>query len=103
MLWQRLDGNEIRIQFQPEDSADVRASILKIIEAAALHSQKARDYAGAENELGVKAQFVDMNRKWVKVKRSLWDGNGLIYEDIDEVLQDMIGHIGITLRMLAAR
>lgn len=91
----------IEIVFDDRDSASVKRNCVEIVQALKLHCDKARDYAGAEDELGPKAQFVDMNRKWVKVKRALWDEKPLTGEPLEEVLQDMVGHIGITLRQLS--
>lgn len=58
------------------------------------------DYGNAAEELGVKAQFVDINRKVGKLKRVLWEGKALKGEQVDEVLCDLIAHCLLTLDML---
>lgn len=65
-------------------------------------NRKSLDYGddGAGN-LGVKGQYADINRKVLKLKRALWDGIELVGEPVDEVIRDLIGHLFLTLDMLA--
>jgi hypothetical protein len=53
---------------------------------------KNRDYKGQQMFLGVKAQFIDINRKFWKLKSILWDGNEPEFESAEEILFDFIGH-----------
>lgn len=64
-----------------------------------LFQMKSREYGEAAFELGAKAQFVDMNRKFVKLKAALWEEKELTTEGIDEILLDLIGHCFLTLEM----
>lgn len=64
-----------------------------------LFQMKSREYGEAAFELGAKAQFVDMNRKFVKLKAGLWEDKELTTEGIDEILLDLIGHCFLTLEM----
>ena len=43
--------------------------------------------------LGPKAEFVRMWNKFGKLKQVLWDGKTLEYEQVTEVLDDLLGHI----------
>lgn len=62
---------------------------------------KSGDYGPAGFvDLGIKGQFSDMWRKMVKLKRSLWDGFELRYEDVDEIMSDLFGHLMISLYLL---
>lgn len=61
---------------------------------------KCMDYGESAEELGIKAQFVDINRKVGKLRRALWLGMPLVDEQPEEVLEDMIAHCLLTLDML---
>jgi hypothetical protein len=79
-------------------------------EAQSLYRRKAAGYKGVEGDLadhlGVKGQFVDINRKFWRMKAMLWDevvpkypepGAG---ENVEEVLMDFIGHAALTIDFL---
>jgi hypothetical protein len=52
-------------------------------------------------DFDVRAQAMEINRKNGKIKRALWDGEGLVAgESLEEVLFDMIGHCYITIARL---
>lgn len=51
--------------------------------------------------LGAKGQFADINPKFWKLKKSLWDGEELQGEPVEEILFDLIGHCLLTLHFLA--
>lgn len=61
---------------------------------------KGKDYGEAFGLLGLKGQFSDINRKFWKLKRSLWDGKILTHEDAYEICEDMVGHLYLTMYML---
>ena len=87
------------IQVHPEDEASYR-TVCMWMEALEFHLEKARDYQGAEQELGPKAQFVDMSRKWVKVKNAMWFGKELTgSEKLPEIIMDLMAHCALTLKM----
>lgn len=50
-----------------------------------------------EFDLGAKAQFSEMNKKYKKLKHILWEGNPAVGEDVEEVLMDLIGHTLLTI------
>lgn len=58
------------------------------------------DYEDDSDELGIKAQFVDINRKVGKLRRFMWIGKPLRREQPDEVVEDLIAHLFLTLDML---
>lgn len=53
---------------------------------------KNKDYKGQQMFLGVKAQFIDINRKFWKLKHILWDGQQPEFESAEEILFDFVGH-----------
>lgn len=69
--------------------------------------RKAKDYneslvPGVENAdiLGVRGQYADIWRKIGKLKKALWDGQPLAYEQPLEVIDDLIAHLFLTRDML---
>lgn len=55
--------------------------------------EKEKDYGPEGYQyLGSKGQFSDMSRKMLKLKRAVWDGQTMVGEDIDEMLDDIIAH-----------
>ena len=81
---------EYRFENLPhDDSIQVILTILpKVLE---LYLRKSKDYGGLSGGLGPKAPFVDLWRKVIKLKRSLWDGHILKFEQNDEILMDLVG------------
>ena len=59
-----------------------------------LFIESSHDY-GVEsyNSLGSKGQFVDINRKVMKLKRAVWEGEPLKREEVREVINDLVGHL----------
>jgi hypothetical protein len=55
---------------------------------------KQADYSGGEGFLflGSKGQFSDMNRKFWKLYRGIWEDTPLRDESLEEVVEDFIGH-----------
>lgn len=54
--------------------------------------EKANDYDDTYKHLGSKGQFSDINRKFWKLKRAVWDGKELVGEGVYEICQDIISH-----------
>lgn len=54
---------------------------------------KNKDYGDDQVNLGPKAEFVRIANKFGKLKRALWDGVELEFEQVDEILDDFLGHI----------
>lgn len=79
-------------------------------EAQTLYRRKAAGYVTVEGDLsdflGVKAQFVDINRKFWRLKSMLWDEVVPMYPDagagesVEEILMDFIGHAALTIDFL---
>lgn len=63
--------------------------------------RKNADYGGTAKFLGARGQFADINPKFWKLKRALWDGEKLVGESVEEILQDLIGHCLLTLYFLS--
>lgn len=90
---------------QAEDGSyatDQAESIFKEILPAVLDRfvRKNADYGGTAHFLGAKGQFADINPKFWKLKRALWDGEKLVGESIEEILDDLIGHCLLALYFL---
>lgn len=62
--------------------------------------QKNRKYKAVGNSLGAKGIFPDINRKVGILKSRLWDGEPVVGEPTDEVIQDLIGHLFLMLAYL---
>jgi hypothetical protein len=98
----------LRLKVNPEawlDAADANPAfrrcttdvLTRVVDEFARH---AVDYEDAAEELGIKAQFVDINRKIGKLKRWMWQGKPLHGEQPDEVIMDLIAHLLLTLDMM---
>lgn len=61
---------------------------------------KQRDYRDSADDLGAPGQYAELHRKMGKLKRALWDGEELVGEPAEEVLQDLIGHCFLAIRHL---
>lgn len=62
--------------------------------------EKGADYGDSWRLLGAKGQFSDINRKFWKLYNSIWLGQELQGEQMDECVQDIIGHCLILLYIL---
>ena len=49
--------------------------------------------------LGERGQFSDIARKFFKLKDAVWDGKQLKGEQVDEICEDLIGHLLILLSL----
>ena len=62
---------------------------------------KARDYGSnghfTADALGARGQFAEIWRKIGKLKRCMWDGEDMFYEQTDEILADLFGHITLAI------
>jgi hypothetical protein len=93
--------NAVTLLAEESDSKELRAIALEIMpDWLALFSAKNADYgSGSAFELGIRGQYSDIHRKMIKLKRSMWDGEELGFEDEEEIIQDLIGHLFLTLYM----
>jgi hypothetical protein len=65
---------------------------------------KSSDYGpDGFTDLGLRGQFSDIWRKVKKLKRTIWDGETLQFEDTEEILKDLFGHILISLYLIQKR
>lgn len=71
-----------------------------IIAALEKFWQKNDGYGDTAYALGARGQYADMNRKMGKLKHTLWDGSPAVGESMVEMLQDLIGHAGLTIDFL---
>lgn len=91
-IWvDKLSPNKVSYEFQniPEHSMQIILEILP--KALELYLKKTKDYGGLSGGLGPRAPFVDMWRKILKLKRCMWDGEELKFEQTDEIIMDLIG------------
>jgi len=95
------DGDGVEINGQTGDSIELMNIATRLMpEWLRLFASKNADYGDGAKVLGVRGQYADINRKMLKLKRSLWDGDKLQFEDSDEVIMDLIGHLFLTLHMI---
>jgi hypothetical protein len=94
-------GHGILVEFEEGDSQELVVIAHRIMpEWLALFARKNRDYgSGSAYELGVRGQYSDIHRKMIKLKRAMWDGEQLDFEDTDEIIKDLISHLFLTLHM----
>lgn len=83
----------------PNDQA-LRVVAKTLPDALELYLQKSRDYGGNVMDrfgLGQKAAIPDIARKFGKLIDAIWNEKPLQFEQVDEVLMDLLGHILIIL------
>ena len=59
--------------------------------------EKSTDYGDTFEDLGLAGQYSDMHRKMYKLKKYMWHEENLIGEQPDEILEDLLGNILISL------
>lgn len=77
--------------------------LMALGDAMELFTEKAAGYGEPDGEdLGVRGQYADMHRKWKRLRRTLWEGEPWpnTGEPLEEVLMDLVGHIGKTIAFL---
>lgn len=88
------------------DSTEAYLIIERDIIPAALERfrSRQRDYSGgpAFLMLGAKGQFSDINRKFWKLYRAIWEGQQLDGEQPMEIVEDFVGHCFLLLFCLWA-
>lgn len=97
----------MRVEMPDSFAMNLEGDAQKIIdelvpEWAKLFIRKNAGYGNMHQDLGVKAQYVDMHRKVRKLKRALWDLQDIGDETPREVLMDLIGHCFLTLALIDA-
>ena len=94
-------GQGVLVEREEGDSQELVVIAQRIMpEWLALFARKNRDYgSGSAYELGVRGQYSDIHRKMIKLKRAMWDGEQLDFEDTDEIIKDLISHLFLTLHM----
>lgn len=75
--------------FAPEEPVSLGKLV---IEWNKRFSEKQQDYADTHLFLGSKGQFSDMNRKFWKLYRAVWQGQPLVGEQAEEIAFDLVGH-----------
>lgn len=98
------DSQAVSINIEDDDSLELRnIAAMLTPEFLRLFAQKNKDYGNNAQELGLRGQFADIWRKIAKLKKSMWDGEELLFEGTDEVIMDLIGHLFLSLNMLRVR
>lgn len=93
---------ELKLVLSLSDTSPVDELLIKHLpHVVALFRCKARDYAGegsfTADVLGARGQFAEIWRKVGKLKRSMWDGRKMEFEQTDEILSDLFGHIMLAI------
>jgi hypothetical protein len=55
--------------------------------------EKNEDYGEGNDEFGAKGEVIEIGRKYKKLKSAVWDGQPLVGEPLEEVIDDMMGHL----------
>lgn len=81
------------------DNDEMRTIIVDILMPAVMGRwlRKNEDYRGQQMFLGVKAQFIDINRKFWKLFHVVWEGHLPEFESEAELKMDLIGHLLMSL------
>ena len=96
-----INGNQaVSLNMEDGDSQELRNIATQLMpEFLHLFAQKNKDYGNNAGELGLRGQFADIWRKIAKLKKSMWDGEELLFEGTDEIILDLIGHLFLSLNM----
>jgi hypothetical protein len=101
------DGDGITFVMQSGDSPELCSIVTGHLPAwVELFARKNADYGSfgeSAGVLGIRGQYADIWRKMAKLKRSMWDGERLEFEGTEEVINDLIGHLFLTLYMMRVR
>ena len=62
--------------------------------------EKSVDYGDVFYDLGLKGQYSDMHRKMHKLRKFMWDEEDLGGEPPEEILEDLLGNILISLYLI---
>lgn len=100
-----VNGSQaVSLNMEDGDSLELRNIATHLMpEFLHLFAQKNKDYGNNAQELGLRGQFADIWRKIAKLKKSMWDGEELLFEGTDEVIMDLIGHLFLSLNMLRVK
>lgn len=81
------------------DNDRMRTAIVGIIVPMVVGKwlEKNEDYRGQQFSLGLRAQFIDINRKFWKLKSAIWDRKAPKFENALEISGDMIGHLFMSI------
>jgi hypothetical protein len=81
------------------EAPDIEATLDAFMDAIEMHAVKAKDYDGMENRFGLKGEVIGMTRKSDKLVKIIWEGKDPLFEGAQEIMMDLIGTMGIMLRM----
>jgi hypothetical protein len=101
-VWVEMVGKDkvsLEVMSIPNDQA-MRIVHDILPKALELYLNKSRDYDGnvmSQINLGPKACIPDMQRKFGKLVNAIWWDKPLQFEQVDEILMDLLGHILIIL------
>lgn len=97
-------SGHLHLQCEPGDTDQLRRIVgIELPRVLAKFAAKNTQYGEASFDLGIRGQFADMHRKYVLLRKAMWDNPGepLEFEPLEEILGDFIGHILMTLDMLS--
>lgn len=101
-IWvERTGPNSATLEFREIPNEQAMRIVLDVLpKALELYLQKSKDYGGNVMDrfgLGQRAAIPDMARKFGKLIDNIWHGKPLAFEQADEILMDLLGHIMIIL------
>lgn len=93
-VYMEIVGKHVTLEFQNLPSIDAIQIVAKLLpDIMERFLRKNKDYGDDILKLGPKAEFVRIWNKVRKLKKSLWDGETLDYEQDVEIIDDLIGHL----------
>lgn len=96
-------GKHYHVKVEEGDTEQLRRILVNELPFVIGHfARKNKQYGENAGVLGVRGQFADIWRKIGLLKTAMWDGEPerLQFEDVTEVIWDLIGHLLLTLDML---
>lgn len=85
----------------PRDS-DLAHILMELLPEIDAHLRIAGQHYGYEThrDLGMRGQYCDLYRKFIVLRRTMWDGEETTRESLREILRDLIGHSLLTIAMI---
>ncbi|QFG08209.1 hypothetical protein PBI_GRETELLYN_72 [Gordonia phage GretelLyn] len=96
------DAIVLTVDYYPDRLSNQGQEIMYEIAPKVLENfaRKNADYGDTSFDLGIAGQYAELWRKVGKLKGPMWEGKSLEFEQMDEILQDLIGHCLLSLYFL---
>ncbi|UVT31233.1 hypothetical protein SEA_OTTERSTEDTS21_72 [Gordonia phage OtterstedtS21] len=93
------DAIVLTVDYYPDRLSTQGAEIMYQIAPVVLENfaRKNADYGDTSFDLGIAGQYAELWRKVGKLKGPMWEGKELAFEQMDEIIEDLIGHCLLSL------